>query len=350
MDTRKLADMLKILANVHRANIMRFLHEKGRSGFVDIMEQLGLDPKADCGTFGYHLSELQKTGVLRRDSKGLYSLTELGNKIWLSMQQIDHQIGNELPSFGEDKISITRFREQDIPDLVRWFHEEKGEAAPVELVEAVTRYNHFVDGPFGSFLGQELRTHSFIARSIPDGEVFGFIRGFTYFDPDGGGRPLYGEQRLTLFVREPALSSDCDKELLFSLLFREMVKVADENGYHLQYESWIQVDEKQYEIETFKDLGLKTIDVPKTRRVWYRPPDWLTEYTLRRLKIEGYNGKLIDLIAIAEPFKKKTALARTSMKLEVLKEQLQKLVEKGVVSETVKGWRLSEKYQVPGRK
>ncbi len=347
MDTTKLTDTLKIVANVHRANIMRCLHLRGRLGFSEMMEQLGLDTKADCGTFGYHLSELQRSGVLQRDRKGFYSLTELGERVWSAMEQIDQKIGQNIRSQGEESVSITRFREEDIPDVVRWTHEEQGDDAPVELVEAVMRHNHFVDGPFGDFLGEELRMHSYIARSVPGGEILGWIGGYTYFDPYGGGYPLYGEERLTLFVREPALASGCDKELVFSLLFKKMTSIADKNRYNLWYESWIQVNEKEHELKTFKDLGLHPHVWPKSRRVCYRTPDWMTEHTLRRLKAEGFNPDLIDLVGTTGAFSKQKAQTSTKMESQHLEEQIQKLLERGIISEHEEGWVLAEKYQTP---
>ena len=113
MDAKKMADTFKMLASPHRVNIMRFLHNKGKSGFVDMMEGMGLDPKVDCGNFGYHLSELGKAGVVRRNKKGLYTITPVGEKIWSSMHQLVEEVEDTMDQ-GEQTVSISEFGEQDV--------------------------------------------------------------------------------------------------------------------------------------------------------------------------------------------------------------------------------------------
>jgi len=193
-------------------------------------------------------------------------------------------------------------------------------------------------------LPPNLRVHSILARSIPGGEILGFMRGFTMFNPDFPGTPRYGEKRLLLSLREPALAKNCDKELVFSLLFKEMVKIANENRYHIMYESWIEVNEKEHELKTFKDLGLRTMVWPKSRRVTYQTPDWLKEHTLGKLKTEGFDAKLLDLLEPGKPISYSSIRSRG--KKANLQEQIEKLKERGIITEEENSLRLADKYQI----
>lgn len=348
MHAGEMADTFKMLANPHRVNIVRFLYNEGRSGFVEMMEGLGLDPKADCGNFGYHLSELGKAGIVTRNRKGLYTITPVGERIWSLMSQLVEEVGDTMG--GEGTVSVTEFEEQDIADYAKFINQRVDRDAAVPFVEDVARYNHWVNGPYGSFDGLELRAYSYIARSVPDGEVVGLTLGHTFFNPNPG-YALYGEKRLTLRVKMISLSPDCDEGAVFSLLVREMVKVADKHGYHLMLYLSPEMSEEEYVKETMRDHGLALGRQPWGNFVaWLHPKGWLAENTFRRLKTrEGFNKDLVDLIAEGERIDLEKVSEKLGIERDILEKQILKLEERGILSQVEGGWELSEKYRKPTR-
>jgi len=150
VDLNRIVSILKILANPHRASIVRVLHEKGRCSFAEIMQEIGLDPKRDCGVFGYNLAALIKAHVVRRSHRGLYSLTERGETIWSLIQQVS-LAAEESPELEESSVAITRFGEEDIDDYARFMGRRIDRDPSQRQVETIARHNYFVDGSYGSF-------------------------------------------------------------------------------------------------------------------------------------------------------------------------------------------------------
>lgn len=71
------------------------------------------------------------------------------------------------------------------------------------------------------------------------------IVGHTFFNPNPG-YALYGEKRLTLGIRICSISPDCDKRNVFSLLLKEIVEVAEKQGYHFRLDLPPSMSEEDY--------------------------------------------------------------------------------------------------------
>lgn len=69
--TGSISDILYCISNGMRRSILNSLAEHQGLSFSELMDRCGLNPKYDTtGTFTYHLSELNRIGVLRKDESG----------------------------------------------------------------------------------------------------------------------------------------------------------------------------------------------------------------------------------------------------------------------------------------
>ncbi len=110
------------------------------------------------------------------------------------------------------------------------------------------------------------------------------------------------------------------------------------------------MSEKDYVKEVLRDQGLRIITMPPTSRVWFQPPGWLVEYNFRRLRIgEGFNNKLIDLIATGKRINIGIVSKEFGIEKKALEKQILKLKERGIISQVENEWQLSEKHRTPSR-
>jgi hypothetical protein len=200
-----------------------------------------------------------------------------------------------------------------------------------------------LDGIYGSFDDIELRTHSYIARQIPGGEIVGLVFGHTYFDPTPG-YPLYGERKLTLKIQGYNLDPDVDRENVLSLLLGKLVKVADANDYRFEMMAW---NPEDYEMDVYRGLGLKPFELPRIVKMVRSRIGWLKEHTMRQLKVEGFNEKIIDMIETGELFTTEQVANQSGLEYFDAAEQISKLLNRRIIVKKKKGLVLSQKYQTP---
>ncbi len=73
-----------------RLQILKAIYAQGPLGYVEIMNQLGLNPRRDAGKFAYHLRMLRQAGLLEIDGASKkHRLTALGSMVLDFSQDID---------------------------------------------------------------------------------------------------------------------------------------------------------------------------------------------------------------------------------------------------------------------
>ena len=86
-----MGDILYCISNGMRRSILNSLVNHQGLSFSKLMARCGLSPKYDTtGTFTYHLSELNKIGVLERCESG-YRLTRMGNRIYEIVRLLERE-------------------------------------------------------------------------------------------------------------------------------------------------------------------------------------------------------------------------------------------------------------------
>ncbi len=73
-----------------RRTILTILSDRSPMRYSDLMVALGLEPKDDSGSFGYHIKILTDNGLIIQSEKG-YSLSELGKRVIGLLSAIDHE-------------------------------------------------------------------------------------------------------------------------------------------------------------------------------------------------------------------------------------------------------------------
>ncbi|MFQ5821108.1 MAG: hypothetical protein ACE5I5_14040 [Candidatus Heimdallarchaeota archaeon] len=73
-----------------RRTILTMLSDRSPMRYSDLMVALGLEPRDDSGSFGYHIKILTDNGLIIQSEKG-YSLSELGKRVFGLLTAIDHE-------------------------------------------------------------------------------------------------------------------------------------------------------------------------------------------------------------------------------------------------------------------
>ena len=138
------------IADPLRVQILRTVYSQGSIGYVEIMNQLKLNPRRDAGKFAYHLRLLRQAGLLERDkTTKKYKLTSLGTMVLNFSQDIEEQTLRErgkllvrtsrlaMEDFDRNKIVQALNREAEVPiELAQKIAEETEE----RLVKLDTLY------------------------------------------------------------------------------------------------------------------------------------------------------------------------------------------------------------------
>jgi len=72
-------DVLMAISNKSRLQILLLLDEKNFVGFSELAEKIGMKPKQDAGTFGYHLKTLKDKNLILGGAETGYELTKIGH-------------------------------------------------------------------------------------------------------------------------------------------------------------------------------------------------------------------------------------------------------------------------------
>ncbi len=115
-----------LLAALHptRREILTYLSSHGRGRFTQLAEATGYDPVYQCGSFYYHLSKLEDTGMVTRERES-YTLTEKGRRTnqligeAVSMSNMSKKEEGDLrESLKGDELVVREFSENDIPGWI----------------------------------------------------------------------------------------------------------------------------------------------------------------------------------------------------------------------------------------
>jgi len=92
MRTDTYAEILKVLANKIRLEILRALYHKGQLSFTNLESALGLN-ESDRGKFAYHLNLLKEHGLVEYDNvRAVYSLSKLGKMLFSHIRIIEEEV------------------------------------------------------------------------------------------------------------------------------------------------------------------------------------------------------------------------------------------------------------------
>jgi hypothetical protein len=98
-----------------------YLSSHGRGRFTQLAEATGYDPVYQCGSFYYHLSKLEETGMVERDRES-YTLTEKGRRtnqlIGEAVSMSRGKKKEEQRILEADRILVREFSEEDIPGWI----------------------------------------------------------------------------------------------------------------------------------------------------------------------------------------------------------------------------------------
>lgn len=93
---KRITEIASAIKHEMRRTILTMLSEKRVIRYSDLMINLGLEPKDDSGSFGYHVKVLTDSGLIVTSEQG-YSLSELGKRVFGLLAAIDDE---ERDKFG----------------------------------------------------------------------------------------------------------------------------------------------------------------------------------------------------------------------------------------------------------
>ncbi|MEM3953261.1 MAG: helix-turn-helix domain-containing protein, partial [Nitrososphaerota archaeon] len=123
---RNLDSVLECLASPIRLEILKLLSKK-KLGYIELMENLGLDKNRDAGKFSYHLKKLQTSGLIELDKdSGKYVISREGLVVLDFLEKLEKNLGLKnvmmvwrsdgvIEPFDKRKIVDSLVREAGIP-------------------------------------------------------------------------------------------------------------------------------------------------------------------------------------------------------------------------------------------
>jgi len=118
-----------------RLQILRAVYTQGSIGYVEIMNQLNLNPRRDAGKFAYHLRTLRQAGLLEIDkTTKKYRLTSLGARVVDFSQDVEEHALRERGGLLV-RTSRLAMEEFDRNKIVQALNREAG--VPIELAHKI---------------------------------------------------------------------------------------------------------------------------------------------------------------------------------------------------------------------
>lgn len=123
---RNLDSVLECLASPIRLEILKLLSKK-KLGYIELMENLGLDKNRDAGKFSYHLKKLQTSGLIELDKdSGKYVISREGLVVLDFLEKLEKNLGLKnvmmvwrsdgvIEPFDKRKIVDSLVREAGVP-------------------------------------------------------------------------------------------------------------------------------------------------------------------------------------------------------------------------------------------
>lgn len=346
--------MFDAIGALLRIQILRVVHAQESVAYVEIMNQLNLNPRRDAGKFAYHLRMLRKAGLLDVDKiTKKYRLTSLGSMVINFAQDVeDHALRGEgkllvrtsriaMEEFDRAKIVQALNREAGVPiDLAHKIAEETEE----RLLKLDTFYltapliREFVNAVLIERGLQEYR-HKLTRLGLPVFDVAQFLReskkSATYSERMDR---LMGKNVMTEYV-------------LLDVLPRRVADAHLSGQIHLSnLDLWIlRPDGFQHDLRVFLQHGYNTRRVsPMTAAL--RPPrtfDEALEMTLLTLCSTGIEVAMEQGVSHFNIF---LAPFVRNAPSEVLRDALQRFVftiNQGISNNTIKDVSLSVDFSIP---
>jgi len=249
-----LDEILTILSNPIRRQVIGFLSEKGSLTFTELMESCGLDIFNQCGLMDYHLKVLLESKVLKKGET--YELTEFGKRIAEFLDTVQNmKVGEKRMTETEyiPNIRIERFQKEHVEAAVSMWMRIFGLDSKY-IKKGIEHFQHLVFGVGSSvcfvaivedkiagFLeGEQVKLGSFC-------ETYGVL-GYVHGRDRSWIAPEFGKLELQkyIFAKLVEVFSDCFKSLDAYGLFSPDIapemnkfdpvlrKVLEEQGFHVQ--------------------------------------------------------------------------------------------------------------------
>ncbi len=94
---KRITEITSAIKHETRRMILKMLAAQNYMRYSDLMVDLGLEPKDDSGSFGYHIKILTDTGLILSSEQG-YTLSELGERVLGFLSVLDNE--------GRDKYGV----------------------------------------------------------------------------------------------------------------------------------------------------------------------------------------------------------------------------------------------------
>jgi hypothetical protein len=87
---KRINEVTSAIKHEIRRTILTMLSKRSPMRYSDLMIELGLEPKDDSGSFGYHIKVLTDSGLIVATETG-YTLSELGKRVFGMLTVIDNE-------------------------------------------------------------------------------------------------------------------------------------------------------------------------------------------------------------------------------------------------------------------